>query len=75
MSKASPVGVVCVIGPLSATWLHFLSFPLLYAGGEGYAEASTTRNSVKFNDKLLTPAAMVGNLAEKVNECPLNRGC
>ena len=30
-----PVGVVCVIGLLSTTWLRFQSFPLLYAGREG----------------------------------------
>ena len=29
------VGVVCVIRLSSTTWLHFQSFPLLYAGGEG----------------------------------------
>ena len=28
-------------------WLHFLSFPLLYAGGEGWAETSTTNNNAK----------------------------
>ena len=39
------VGVVCVIGLLSTTWLRFQSFPLLYAGRECYAEASTTSNS------------------------------
>ena len=36
-----------------------------------FAEANTTGNSTI---KLLTTAAMVDNLAEKVNECPLNRG-
>ena len=35
-----PVGVVCVIRLLSTTWPCFQSFPLLYAGGEGQAEAS-----------------------------------
>ena len=40
-----PVGLVCVIGLLSATWLHFQSFPLLYAGREFYAEANTSSNS------------------------------
>ena len=40
------VGVLyCTIGMLSTTWLHFQSFPLLYAGREGYAKASTTINS------------------------------
>ena len=28
-------GVVCTIGLLSTTWLHFQSFPFLYAGREG----------------------------------------
>jgi len=48
----------------------FQSFPLLYADRECYPEASTTSNS---NVKLLTTAAMVDKLAEKVDECPLNR--
>ena len=39
------VGVVCVFGLFSTTWLRFQSFPLLYAGGEGYPEASTASNS------------------------------
>ena len=38
-------------------------------------EASTTNNSNESNVKLLTTAAMVDNLAKKVNECPLNRDC
>ena len=38
---------------------------MLYADRECYAEA---------NIKLLTTAAMVDNPAEKVDECPLNRG-
>ena len=33
------------------------------------------RVSAKSNDMLLTPAVMVDNLAEKVDECPLNWGC
>ena len=52
--------MVLVIRLLSITWLHFPSFPLLYAhyaGGEGSV-------------KLLTLAAMVDNL----DEWPLNRG-
>ena len=40
-----PVGVVCVTGLLSTTWLRFQSFPLLYASRECYPEASTTSNS------------------------------
>ena len=38
-----------------------------------YPEASTTSNSNESNVKLLTTAAMVENLAKKVEECPLNR--
>jgi len=38
-------------------------------------QASTTSNSNESNVKLLTTAAMVDNLAEKVDECPLNQGC
>ena len=68
-----PVGVVCVTGLLSTTWLHFQSFLLLYAGRECYPEASTTSNSNESNVKLLTTAAMVDNPAKKVDECPLNR--
>ena len=34
------VGVVWIIGLLTTTWLRFQSFPLLYAGREGYPEAS-----------------------------------
>ena len=30
---------------------------------------------VTTNVKLLTTAAMVDNLAEKFDKCPLNRGC
>ena len=40
-----PVSMVSVIGLLSTTWLCFQSFPLLYAGRECYAEASTTSNN------------------------------
>ena len=36
--------------------------------------ASTTNNSANLTAKLLTKAAMVDNLAEKVEKCPLNRG-
>ena len=32
-------------------------------------------NQYESNVKLLTPAAMVVNLAEKVEVCPLNWGC
>jgi len=39
---------------------------------ECYPEASATSNSNESNIKLLTTAAMVDNLAEKVDECPLN---
>ena len=45
----------------------------LYTGRECYAEASTTSNSNESNVKLLTTAAIVDNLAKKVDECPLNR--
>jgi len=44
-----------------------MSFPLLYADRECYPEASTTSNSNE------SRAAMVDNLAEKVDECPLNQ--
>ena len=54
--------------------LRFQSFPLLYADRECYPEASTTSNSNESNVKLTT-AAMVDNLAEKVDKCPLNRDC
>ena len=67
-----PVGVVCVIGLLSTTWLHFQSLTLLYAGRECYPEASITSNSNESNVKLLTTAVMVDNLAKKVGKCPLN---
>ena len=40
-----------------------------------YPEASTTSSSSESNVKLLTTAAMVDNLAEKVDKCPLNRDC
>ena len=67
-----PVGVVCVmIRLLSTTWVHFPSFPLLHTGREGYTEASTTSNNTNL---MSSCAVMVDNLAEKVNECPLNRG-
>ena len=62
--------MVCITGLLSTTWL---SFSLLYADRECYPEASTTSNSNESNVKLLTTAAMVDNLAEKVDECQLNR--
>ena len=51
----------------------FSELSLLYADRECYPEASTTSNSNESNVKLLTTAAMVDNLAEKVDECPLNR--
>ena len=48
----------------------FSELLLLYAGRKCYTEANTMSNStIK-----LTKAAMVDNLAEKINECPLNRG-
>ena len=55
-------------------WLRFqiISFP--YAGGENQAEATIISNSASPNVKLLTPAAMVDNLAEKVDKCPLKWG-
>ena len=65
--------MLCVTGLLSTTWLRFQSFPLLYTGRECYPEASITSNSNGSNVKLLTTAAMVDNLAIKVDECPLNR--
>jgi len=46
---------------------------LLYGDRECYPEASTTSNSNESNVKLLTTAVMVDNLAEKVEECALNR--
>ena len=52
-------------------WLCFHSFPLLYAGREGQAEASTVSNGINLMSSFLTPAAMVDNLAEKVDECLL----
>ena len=51
----------------------FQSFPLLYAGRECYTEASTMSNSANLISSLTT-AVMVDNLAEKVDECPLNQG-
>jgi len=51
---------------------NMAAFSLLYADRECYPEASTTRNSNECNVKLLTIEAMVDNLAEKVDECPLN---
>ena len=45
LTQGLPVGVACVIGLLSTTWLRLQSFPLLYAGRECYPEASTTSNS------------------------------
>ena len=67
-----PVGMVpCVIRLLSTTWLCFQSFPLLYAGGKA-KQRLVLRVTVLM--KLLTPAVMVDNLAEKVDECPLNWG-
>ena len=57
---------------MSTTWLRFQSFPLLYTGRECYPEASTTSNSNESNVKLLTTAAMLDNLAKKVDKCPLN---
>ena len=67
------VGVVCITRLLSTTWPRFKSFTLLYADRECYPDASTTSNSNESNVKLLTTAAMVDNLAEKVDECLLNR--
>ena len=52
-------------------WLRFQSFSLLYVGRECYAEASTISKSANL---LLPTAVIVDNLAEKVNECPQNRG-
>ena len=62
-----------MIGVLSIMWLHFQSFPLLHTGGEGYSETSTTSNSVN----LMSSCELQhdgGNLAEKINECPLEQG-
>ena len=47
---------------------------MLYAGRECYPEASNTSNSNESNVSLLTTAAMVDNLAKKVDECPVNWG-
>ena len=69
------VGVACVIGLLSTTWLHFESFPLLYACREPM-QRLVLHVTVLYllNVKLLTTAATVDNRAEKVDECSLNRG-
>ena len=40
----------------------------------GKAKERLVLQSNSANDKLLTPAAMVDNLAEKVNECSLKLG-
>ena len=37
-------------------------------------KASTTSNSANLKASFLTTAAMVDNLAEKVDKCPLNCG-
>jgi len=65
--------VVCITGLTCGKSLARETIPLLYADREYYPEASTTSNSNESNVKLLTTAAMVDNLAEKVDECPLNR--
>ena len=54
-----------------ATWLRFQSFPLLYAGRECYPEANTTSNNANLMSS--STAAMMDNLAKKVDECSLNR--
>ena len=46
--------------------MRFQSFPLLYAGKECYAEASTTSNSANLMSSCST-VAMVANPAEKVD--------
>ena len=46
---------------------NFQSFPSLYAGKEGKAEGSTISNSANSSVELLTPTAVVENIAEKVN--------
>ena len=48
---------------------------LLSVGREGYEEASTMSNNAILMSKLWTIAAMVDNLAEKVDEWPLNWEC
>ena len=65
-----PVGLVCVIGLLSTMW-YVSELPLAVRWREGQAVLRVT--ALVYNDKLLTPAAMVDNLAERVDECPLNR--
>ena len=47
---------------------------MLHDGRAGQAEASTPSNSTNLMSGVLTTAAMVDNLAEKVDECPLNWG-
>ena len=47
---------------------------MLYAGGEGQAKAGIMSNNANLCVKLLIPGAMVDSLAEKIDECPLNRG-
>ena len=43
---------------------------------EGKAKASIMSNSTNYNVQLLTPGAMVANVADKVdNYCLLKRGC
>ena len=54
-----------MIGLLSTTWLHFQSFPLLYAGRESYAEASTMSNSVNLMQVVNYSSTMGDNFAER----------
>ena len=54
-----------MIGLLSTTWLHFQSFPLLYAGRESQAEASTMSNSANLMQVVNYSSAMGDNFAER----------
>ena len=44
----------------------------LYAGSKGHASKPSTMSNCA--NKLLTPAAMVNNLAEMIDGYPLNQG-
>ena len=62
-----------IIVLFNTTLLHVQSFPLLYAGREDWAEASTKSNSTNLMLRVLT-AAIVDILSEKVDKYPLNWG-
>ena len=62
----------CIIGLLSTSQVRFRAFPCCTLVGKAKERLVLQSNSA--NDKLLTPAAMVDNPAEKVNECSLKLG-